>query len=431
MRIAIIGSGISGMLSAWLLHRGGHAVTVFESGRHIGGHTNTLPIEHEGRCHPIDTGFIVFNDRTYPNFIRLLAALGVASRPTPMSFSMRCEVSGVEWNGASLDTLFAQRRNLVRPGFLRMVRDILRFNREALALLGGGGGDELTLGALLERGGYSREFADWYLLPMGGAIWSTPERGMRAMPARFFARFFHHHGMLNVNDRPQWRTVANGSWSYVGPLVAPFRDQVRLMSAVTALTRNEDGVRVRSSAGEERFDAAVVAAHADDALRLLGDASEDERAVLGAFGYQDNLAILHTDTALMPRRRKVWAAWNYHRLADPGAAVPVTYNMNILQGLDATAQFLVTLNREQGIDPGRILARIPYRHPVFSGAAVRAQGRRAAINGVRRTWFCGAYWGNGFHEDGVVSALAVARDFGLDLPASHEQAGHRQVGGAA
>ena len=217
----------------------------------------------------------------------------------------------------------------------------------------------------------------------------------------------------------------------VGPLVAPFRDQVRLQAAVTALTRGYDGVGVRSRAGEEHFDAAVVAAHADDALRLLGDASADERAVLGAFAYQDNLAILHTDAALMPRRRKVWAAWNYHRLADPGAAVPVTYNMNILQGLDAATQFLVTLNREQGIAPERILARIPYRHPVFSTAAVAAQGRRAEINGARRTWFCGAYWGNGFHEDGVVSALAVARDFGLGLPAAEALVPHRQVGGAA
>jgi len=304
-------------------------------------------------------------------------------------------------------------------------------NNVASALLADGGGDDLTLGAFLDRGRYSREFADWYLLPMGGAIWSTPERGMRAMPARFFARFFHHHGMLSVDDRPQWRTVAGGSWSYVGPLVAPFRDQVRLDATVTALTREDDGVRVRSRTGEELFDAAVVAAHADDALRLLGDASEDERAVLGAFAYQDNLAILHTDAALMPRRRKVWAAWNYHRLADPGSPVPVTYNMNILQGLDAATQFLVTLNREQGIAPARILMRIPYRHPVFSRTAVAAQGRRSEINGVRRTWFCGAYWGNGFHEDGVVSALAVARDFGLGLPAAEARAAHRHVGGAA
>jgi predicted NAD/FAD-binding protein len=422
-RIAVIGTGISGLVAAWLLHRGGHQVTVFEAGSSIGGHTNTVPVTIDGRTFPVDTGFIVFNDRTYPNFIRLLAHLGVASRASTMSFSVRCEVTGLEWNGANLDTLFAQRRNLLRPGFLRMVRDILRFSREALRLLD----DDQdspgpTLGEYLDVQRYSREFAHWYLLPMGGAIWSTPERVMRDMPARFFVRFFHHHGMLSVADRPQWRTVAGGSSTYIAPLVAGLRSGIRLDAPVLSLVRDPLGVTVTSRFGEERFDGAVVAAHADDALRLLGDPSQAECSVLGAFRYQDNSAILHTDAALLPRRRKVWAAWNYHRLADPDLSVPVTYNMNILQGFAGERQFLLSLNRDSGIDPALIIRRIAYRHPVYSLAAIQAQRRRRDINGRSRTWFCGAYWGNGFHEDGVVSALAVARDFGQGMPAQHSGA---------
>ena len=415
MRIAVIGTGISGMVSAWLLTRGGHQVTAFEAGSHIGGHTNTVPIEHQGRLYPVDTGFIVYNDRTYPNFIRLLAHLGVPARPTTMSFSVRDDATGLEWNGNSLDTLFAQRRNLLRPAFWRMVRDILRFGREAPKLLEGDD-DRTTLGEYLDANRYSREFAEWYLFPMGGAIWSAPVGVMRAFPARFFVRFFHHHGMLTVNDRPQWRTVIGGSWSYVAPLVASFRQRIRLDSPVERITRDATGAVVRSRHGDERFDAVVIAAHAPQALRLLADPTPAEREVIGAFRYQPNLAILHTDDSIMPRRRKAWAAWNYHRSADPTALVPVTYNMNILQGLDAPCQFLVTLNRETGIDPAKVLRRIQYQHPEYTVAAVAAQKRRGEVNGVNRTWFCGAYWGNGFHEDGVVSALAVAGDFGLELP---------------
>ena len=419
MRIAVIGTGISGMVSAWLLTRGGHEVTAFEAGSHIGGHTNTIPVEHLGRPYPIDTGFIVYNDRTYPNFIRLLAHLGVPARPTTMSFSVRDDATGLEWNGTNLDTLFAQRRNLLRPAFWRMVRDVLRFGREAPKLLQGED-DRTTLGEYLDANHYSREFAEWYLFPMGGAIWSAPVGVMRAFPARFFVRFFHHHGMLTVNDRPQWRTVVGGSWSYVAPLVASFRQRIRLDSPVERITRDATGAMVRSRHGDERFDAVVIAAHAPQALGLLADATAVEREVIGAFRYQPNLAILHTDDSIMPRRRKAWAAWNYHRSSDPTALVPVTYNMNILQGLDAPCQFLVTLNRETGIDPAKVLRRIQYQHPEYTVAAVAAQKRRAEVNGVNRTWFCGAYWGNGFHEDGVVSGLAVARDFGLEMPAAEQ-----------
>ncbi len=415
MRIAVVGTGISGMVAAWLLSRGGHQITVFEAGSYIGGHTNTVPIEVDGAAYPIDTGFIVFNDRTYPNFIRMLENLGVPARPTTMSFSVRDDATGLEWNGANFDTLFAQRRNLLRPAFWRMVRDILRFGREAPRLLASDD-DHTTLGDYLAQNRYSREFAEWYLYPMGGAIWSAPSGAMNAFPARFFVRFFHHHGMLTVDNRPQWRTVAGGSWSYVAPLTASFRERIRLDSPVERITRDAAGALLRSRHGEERYDAVVIAAHADQALRMLGDPSEAERAVLGAFRYQPNLAILHTDHTLMPRRRKAWAAWNYHRSGDPAAPVPVTYNMNILQGLAAPCQFLVTLNRETGIDPAKVLRRISYQHPAYTLEAVAAQRRRTEISGLRRTWFCGAYWGNGFHEDGVVSGLAVARDFGLDLP---------------
>jgi len=415
MRIAVIGTGISGMVSAWLLTRGGHEVTAFEAGSHIGGHTNTVPVEVGGKAYPVDTGFIVYNDRTYPNFIRLLAHLGVPARPTTMSFSVRDDASGLEWNGTNLDTLFAQRRNLLRPAFWRMVRDVLRFAREAPKLLEGED-DRTTLGEYLDANHYSREFTEWYLFPMGGAIWSAPVGAMRAFPARFFVRFFHHHGMLTVNDRPQWRTVVGGSWSYVAPLVASFRERIRLDSPVERIIRDATGALVRSRHGEERFDAVVIAAHAPQALRLLADPTPAEREVIGAFRYQPNLAILHTDDSIMPRRRKAWAAWNYHRCDDPTALVPVTYHMNTLQGLTAPCQFLVTLNRETGIDPAKVLRRIPYQHPEYTVAAVAAQKRRSEVNGVNSTWFCGAYWGNGFHEDGVNSGLAVARDFGLEMP---------------
>lgn len=420
MHIAVIGTGISGMVSAWLLTRGGHEVTAFEAGSHIGGHTNTIPVEVDGMAYPVDTGFIVYNDRTYPNFIRLLAHLGVPARPTTMSFSVRDDATGLEWNGTNLDTLFAQRRNLLRPGFWRMVRDVLRFGREAPRLLDRED-DRATLGEYLDANGYSREFAEWYLFPMGGAIWSAPVGAMRSFPARFFVRFFHHHGMLTVAGRPQWRTVVGGSWSYVAPLVASFRQRIRLDSPVERVTRHPGGATVRSRHGDERFDAVVIGVHADQALRLLADPTRAEREVLGAFRYQPNLAILHTDDSIMPRRRKAWAAWNYHRCADPAAAVPVTYNMNILQGLDAPCQFLVTLNRETGIDPAKVLRRIRYQHPEYTVAAVAAQKRLAEVSGVDRTWFCGAYWGNGFHEDGVVSALAVARGFGIGMPGSDER----------
>ena len=415
MHVAIIGSGIAGMVSAWTLHNAGHAVTVYEAGSYIGGHTNTVAVMLAGKSYAIDTGFIVFNDWTYPNFIRLLDIIGVASKPTTMSFSVRDARSGLEYNGASLNTLFAQRRNLLRPSFYRMIRDILRFGREAPALLGGDD-HQLTLGEYVDQQKYSPQFIEHYLLPMGGAIWSAGTAAMRQFPARYFVQFFKNHGMLSVDARPQWRVVEGGSWNYAKVLVASFRDRIRLNTSVQSISRHAQGVTVVADGKAERFDHVVIAAHGDQALSLLSDPSVAETEILSGFTYTRNEAVLHTDVGVMPRRRRAWAAWNYHLTGEENAPVPVTYDMNALQGIDAPERFLVTLNPPIGLAPERVLRRIHYQHPHYSLAAVKSQSRWKEINGVNRTYFCGAYWGYGFHEDGVVSALKVAEQFGVGLP---------------
>ncbi len=409
MKIAIIGSGIAGNVVAHRLHRD-HDITVFESGGHIGGHTHTHAIELNGESHAIDTGFIVFNDWTYPHFIALLDELGVESQASAMSFSVRNEASGLEYNGTTLNTLFAQRRNLLRPSFHRMLRDIMRFNREAPRLLESGA--EVALGEYLRAHAYSREFITDYLVPMGAAIWSTDPARMLAFPARYFVRFFHNHGMLSVNARPQWRAIRGGSARYVEKLVAPFRHRVRLNTPVESVRRMPDGVMVKARGAEAaRFDQLFLACHADQALRLLADATPLEREVLGAIPYQENEAVLHTDTSLLPRARRAWAAWNYHVLREEGERVALTYNMNILQSLVSRETFCVTLNHSAGIDPDRIIKRLVYHHPLYTPAGVAAQQRQAEVNGARRTYFCGAYWRFGFHEDGVVSAIDALRHF--------------------
>lgn len=410
MKIAIIGSGIAGNTVAWHLHRQ-HDITVFEAGSHIGGHTHTHDIEHEGRRYAVDTGFIVFNDRTYPNFIEMLDALGVASRRSSMSFSVRCETSGLEYNGTTLNTLFAQRRNLLRPSFYRMIRDILRFNREAPSLLVSG--REIRLGDYLETQGYGREFIDHYIVPMGAAIWSTAPQRMLDFPACFFVRFFHNHGMLSVDDRPQWRVIEGGSARYVEALTREFRERIRLDAPIARVRRSADAVYLTPQHGaEERFDWVFFACHSDQALAMLGDgATAQERGILGAIPYQENSVVLHSDSRLMPRRRLAWAAWNYHLPAAAGERVAVTYNMNILQGLQSREPLLVTLNHVHGIDPGKTIKRLTYHHPLYTAAGAAAQQRHHEISGVNRSAYCGAYWRNGFHEDGVVSALAALRHF--------------------
>ncbi|MBM3344346.1 MAG: FAD-dependent oxidoreductase [Betaproteobacteria bacterium] len=408
MKIAIIGSGIAGNVVAHHLHQA-HDITVFESAAHIGGHTHTHDVELGGERHQIDTGFIVFNDWTYPNFIALLNELDVASQPSAMSFSVRNEVSGLEYNGTSLNSLFAQRSNLLRPSFHRMIRDILRFNREASQRIVSK--EEIALGAYLAQGGYSPQFIDDYLIPMGAAIWSTDPARMLSFPARFFVRFFHNHGMLSVDQRPQWRAIRGGSARYVDKLVAPFRQRIRVNTPVERVWRMPGRVMVKTRDAEaESFDQVFFACHSDQALNMLADPSPLEREVVGAITYQSNEVVLHTDTSLLPRKKLAWAAWNYHVGAGRNAAT-LTYNMNILQSLKSRHTFCVTLNRTADIAPDKIIKRLNYDHPLYTPAGVAAQQRQHEVNGVNRTYYCGAYWRYGFHEDGLVSALAALKHF--------------------
>jgi predicted NAD/FAD-binding protein len=412
-RVAIVGGGVAGLLAAARLCRA-HDVVVFEADERIGGHTHTVDVPGPDGPVAVDTGFIVCNDRTYPGFLALLAELGVPLQPSTMSFSVRCERTGLEYNGSTLRQLFVQKRNLLRPRFWRMLRDILRFHRDAPTFAAGGH----TLGDVLASGRFGPELARWYLVPMMAAIWSAEPQRLLAMPARFFVRFFANHGMLTVADRPRWLTVRGGSRRYLGPLSAPFADRIRVRAPVARIARTGAGgvagVDVTVAGGPaERFDAAVVATHSDQALRLLADPTDAERAVLGAIPYQENDVVLHTDDRLLPRRRRAWAAWNYHLPARPEPRATVSYCMNLLQGLPGPTQYVVTLNRTDAIDPAKVLRRLAYHHPVFDAAGVAAQARVADVNGSARVWYCGAWCGFGFHEDAVQSALRVAADFGV------------------
>ena len=410
MKIAVIGTGIAGNVAAYHLARE-HEVTVFEADNRIGGHTNTVDIEHGGRKYAIDTGFIVFNERTYPNFIKLLDELGVAWQDSDMGFSVQHETTGLEYSGSTLNSLFAQRRNIFKPAFHRMIREILRFNRESLRLLETDA-PQVSLKDYLANENYSREFIDHFIIPMGAAIWSAKPEVMGQMPAGFFIRFFQNHGMLSVNNRPVWRVIKGGSGRYVEKLVAGHRDRIRLNAPVEYIRRFPEHVEVKVTGQQiERFDQVFMACHGDQALRLLADPGLTEEQVLGKFHYQPNEAVLHTDDSLMPRRRRAWAAWNYHIPAYSQERVAVSYNMNILQGIVAPATFCVTLNHTLAIQPEKVIQRFQYRHPVFTPDSVAAQKRHAEINGAYRTYYCGAYWRNGFHEDGVVSALTALEHF--------------------
>jgi len=413
MKIAIIGSGIAGNVAAYRLHAG-NQITVYEAGSHVGGHSHTHTLDLGGKHVDVDTGFIVFNDKTYPNFIALLDELGVASQASAMSFSVRNDARNMEYNGTTVNSLFAQRRNLLRPSFLAMVRDILKFNRHAPQLLLQGEG-ELPLGEVLQRQGYSQSFVDHYIIPMGAAIWSTNPGSMFNFPARFFVRFLMNHGMLTVNDRPQWRTIVGGSARYVEKLTAPFRDRIRLRTPVEWIRRQPGSVLVKAQGCEaERYDAVFMACHSDQALQLLADPTHAEREVLGAIPYQRNEAILHTDSRLMPRRRLAWACWNYHSIANHEGPLALTYNMNMLQNLDTRENLMVTLNRSDMIDRSKIILRATYHHPVFTPGSIAAQARQRELNGHHGTYYCGAWWRNGFHEDGVVSAMNALAHFAED-----------------
>jgi predicted NAD/FAD-binding protein len=401
MRIAVVGSGISGLAAARLLSRR-HATTLFEAAPRLGGHANTVDVTLGGLSHPVDTGFLVYNRATYPGLVRLFEELGVPSAPSEMSFSVSLQSPAIEWAGTSLDTVFAQRSNLLRPAFLRMLRDVLRFNREAPATAGAS-----TLGEFLARGRYSSEFRDWYLLPMAAAIWSCPTRAMLDYPFASFARFFQNHGLLQLADRPQWYTVRGGSRRYVEAISRGLAD-VRLATPVRSLRRE----RTQAWVNGERFDAVVLACHSDQALALLGaEASPAERAVLSAIPYQKNRALLHTDATLLPKNRRVWSAWNYAAGADApqGRPVSVHYLINKLQPLPFAQPVIVSLNPHREPDASQVIGEFDYDHPVFGAGAAAAQARLPEIQGARSTWFCGAWTRYGFHEDGFASALEIAR----------------------
>jgi len=415
MKIAIIGSGISGLTCAYLLNRQ-HEVTVFEASDWIGGHSHTVDVEVEGERFAIDTGFIVFNDWTYPNFIRLLDQLGVASQSAEMSFSVQDPGTGTEYNGNNLNALFAQRRNLLSPLFWGMLRDILRFNREVLRDLQEQRiAADTTLGAYLRKNGYGQRFIEHYIVPMGSAIWSMSLGDMQDFPLEFFVRFCKNHGLLSVTHRPQWRVVSGGSRSYVAALSESFVERIRLNCPVHRVVRDIAGVNLHSCAGIERFDSVVFACHSDQALRLLAAPSLAERQILSALRFAENDVVLHSDIRLLPNRRLAWASWNYRLGGSARQPAAVTYNMNILQGLKSDTTFCVSLNQTAAIDPSKILNRFRYAHPQYSRAGLVAQARWQELQGAQNSYYCGAYWANGFHEDGVVSALRVAAVFGEQL----------------
>lgn len=410
MRIAIIGAGVSGLVCAHMLHRD-HELVVFEAGDHAGGHVNTVRVETEAGTHHVDTGFIVFNDRNYPSFERLVSELGVATQPSQMSFGVS-DGRDFEYNGASPNGLFASRRQAITPSFYRMIADLARFNRDARRLLASDENPSLRDWLIRQR--YSDAFVERLIVPQASAVWSADPAQMWSFPVRFLVEFFENHGMLGFRDRPRWRVIAGGSRNYVDALTRPWRGRLRLGTPVTKVRRHPDHVTVSPRAGKpERFDAAVIATHSDQALALLSDPSERERELLGAIPYQPNVAVLHTDRSLLPRRRRAWASWNFHLSDGAPERCAVTYHMNRLQSLRADREFCVTLNRTAAVDPELIVETIQFAHPVYSPAGVAAQARHHEISGRNRTHYCGAYWGWGFHEDGVVSALRVARELGI------------------
>jgi uncharacterized protein len=418
LRIAIVGAGVSGLVTAHLLAPR-HQVTVFEAAGYAGGHTNTVRVDTANETHEVDTGFIVFNDRNYPYFERLLQRLDVPTQPSSMTFGVSDGRGDFEYTGSSPNGLFAKRAHLVTPWFHRMIADLARFNRAARELLRAGEREEggPSLGQWLEQQRFSQPFIDRLIVPQASAVWSADPAQMWTFPARFLAEFFDNHGMLSFRDRPTWRTITGGSARYVEALLHRFSGRLRLRTPVRSITRGADRVLVAPAGGEaESFDQVVLATHSDQALALLSDPSDTERRLLGALPYQPNEAVLHTDISLLPQRRRAWASWNYH-LGEGGSTgrATVTYHMNRLQSLRAEREFCVTLNRTEAIDPAKIIRTIPYAHPVYTSEGMGAQRRFAEVNARNRTHFCGAYWGWGFHEDGVASAVRVAERFGARL----------------
>lgn len=417
--IAIIGSGISGLTAAHLINQK-HHVTVFEKNDYIGGHTATKPIKFNGRDYKIDTGFIVCNDRTYPNFLKLLDKLGVPKQKTQMSFSVKNNASGLEYNGHDINTLFAQRRNLFKPSFWKLIREILKFNKLATSLYENAIDEEKTLGDFLLENNFSDNFSENYILPMGAAIWSSSLKDMLVFPLQFFIQFFYNHGLLNIINRPQWYVISGGSYKYIEPMVQNFKNKIKLNSHIDFVKRTEKEIEIHFKNNEvAHFDEVIFACHSNEALALLKSPTKQEQEILSNIPYTPNEVVLHTDTGILPKRETAWASWNYlldenkdARLNKPSC---VTYNMNILQGIDSNDTFCVTLNQTALIDKDKIISKYIYHHPVFNNKSFKAQKRRDEICGKNHTHFVGAYWRNGFHEDGVHSALSVAKRFGVTL----------------
>ncbi|MFN0018655.1 MAG: NAD(P)/FAD-dependent oxidoreductase [Pirellulaceae bacterium] len=412
MKIAVIGAGISGLVAALRLQER-HDVVLLEAGNYAGGHTHTHQVLLDGQMRAVDSGFIVFNTRTYPHFCSLLDELGVPSQPTNMSFSVRCDRSGLEYAGTGLGGLFAQRRNLLSPRFYRLLADWFRFNRHAQQLLGNPDAldEEMTIGEFFTRNPYSKAFRECYFLPLGSAVWSSPRQAFEQFPIRFVMEFYKNHGMLSLPGNFPWRVIQGGSRQYVEATLRRLREPVRLNSPVVAVRRRQDHLHVHVVGhGPEEFDHVVFACHSDQALRMLGEsATSVERELLSKFPYQRNSAVLHTDESVMPRSQRAWASWNYHLPADNADSATVTYDMTRLQRLGTKQRVFVTLNADERIHPDRILQRMVYHHPIFHAGRGSAQRRHGELLDHHGASFCGAYWGNGFHEDGVVSALAACR----------------------
>jgi predicted NAD/FAD-binding protein len=412
MKIAIIGSGISGMTAAYLLH-GEHDIEVFEAGDYIGGHTHSIDVKRNREDYAVDTGFIVFNRVTYPNFCKLIDRLGVGSQPTEMTFSVKCERTRLEYSPHTLNTFFIQRKNILSPSFYRMILDILRLRKALNHLIEGD--EELAIGRYLSQQGYSEGFIRHFIVPLGSSLWSADPVRFMEFPLRTFVRFFKNHGFLDIRNPFQWLVIKDGSRQYVEKLVSPYRSRVRLNSPVQSVSRSKEYVELKLRDTSKRFDHVVIAAHSDQALALLSDPSPAEREVLGAIPYQENLAVLHTDTSLLPVRKQIWSGWNYHIPQQETGRAVLTYDMNILQSIKSQDEFCVTLNRPGNIDRDKEIGRFLYHHPVFTKDAPAAQKRHREISGKNRTHYCGAYWGYGFHEDGVNSALAACTYFGKGL----------------
>ena len=416
MKIAIIGSGISGLTCAYMLNRK-HDITIFEKNDYIGGHTHTHEIEHNGIKWNVDSGFIVYNERTYPNFINILDRLGVERQLTRMGFSVKSEKNDLEYAGHSLNGLFAQRSNLFRPSFIRMLRSMWRFNSEARADLKGLD-SETTLGEYLKSNGYPEEFIQHFIVPIGAAIWSTVPNQMMDMPAIFFIRFFENHGLLQIVDRPNWWVITGGSKRYVEKMVDGFENKIRLSLPVKNVKREGGSITVQFGANSlesENFDSVIFATHSNQSLAMLDSPTKEEVEILSAIKYQKNDALLHYDDSILPKRKNAWSSWNYLLDEDQSKAVALTYNMNILQSLKSDRTFCVSLNSDSLVDKSKVIKDLSYDHPLFTLSSVRAQSRKHEISGKNNTYYCGAYWRNGFHEDGVVSALDVCKDFGESL----------------